>query len=189
MSDLEITYETIEQDNDAAWEIMCELGRNLVNSADGKQWDLGDLALEVDKEYGKNRIGEWAIAIGLAVSTAKQYRRMSSYYEKDMRTAFPNLTRSHYLNAIMGKDISASLELLTEASNGDWTIDRTKVERKRRVGRPLPPKKIMDYEGEITDIDMQIGRLVISFAPGANMLTMIDLTDKPLRFKVYEVAA
>ncbi len=186
----ELTYEPIADiDHDPAWETMCELGREMAAETDGKQWDLGDLALEVDKQYGKNRIGEFAKSIGVPVSTVKQYRRMSAYYEQDTRTAFANLSRSHFLYAIMGKDVSASLELLTKASNGDWTVERTKIERKREQNRPLPPKKLMDYEGQVIRMDMQLGQLVIEFAPGANMLNMSDLINLPLRFKVYEVAA
>lgn len=190
MTDIqELTYEDILQSTDPAWETMCELGRSLVQSTDGKQWELGDLALEVDKEYGKNRIGEWAKAIGSPVSTVKQYRRMSGYYEKDIRVSFPNLTRAHFLKAICGNDLETSLSLLNDAANGDWTSERVQVERKLLLGRPALPKKLMDYEGEITDIDVERGSIVIALAPGANMLNLIDLQDRLLRFKVYEVAA
>lgn len=189
MTDAELTYEPIETNDDPMWETMCEIGRNMVQAADGKQWELGDLALEVDKEYGKNRIGEWAKAIGSPVPTIKQYRRMSAYYGKDIRLSFPTLTRAHFLKAIHGKDVEFSLALLHDAEVGEWTSERVLVERKLRLGNPPPPKKLLDAEGEIADIDIDNGRIVVAFIAGVNMYQVSDLIKRPLRFRVYEVAA
>lgn len=187
----ELTYENIDDSPpDYGWEELCERGRMKASGVDANQWDLGDLALQVETDYGKNRLGEYAKAINKPFSTLSQYRSMSAYYQKDTRYLFENLSRSHYLAAKSLKDVSASLELLTQASNEDgWTSGRVAIECRRIRGKPVPPKKIMDYEGCILEVDDWQGRVVIQLAPGANMLNMSELINKTYRFKVYEVAA
>lgn len=197
MTDLiELVYEQAEDDfdHDPVWETLCELGRAKVEANDGNQWELGDLALEVDKTYGKNRIGEWAGAIGIATSTANTYRGMSRYYESNFRKLFPDLSYTHYLKAMipekyMADGLEESLQLLTQASEGGWKTGKLALERNAITGKPKPPKRVLDYTGEIVSIDAQIGRMVIQFDAGANMLTMQELVNQSLRFKAYEMKA
>lgn len=196
MTDIpELVYEPLETDNsDPVWETLCELGRSRVQANDGNQWELGDLAIEVDKNYGTNRIGEWAAAIGIVTSTANNYRKISRYYAPDFRKLFPDLSYTHYVSAhipekYMADGLEESLHLLTLASENNWRTGKLAIERNALVGKPKPAKRVMDYTGIIASVDAQIGRLVIQLEPGANMLAMHELINGKYRFKVYEEAA
>lgn len=192
---LELTYKDVaDVDHDPVWETLCELGRAKVQAKDGNQWELGDLALEVDKAYGQNRIAAWAHEIGIAPSTASTYRGMSRYYENNLRKLFPNLSYTHYLKAMipqkyMADGLSESMLLLTDASNLDWTSGQIGIARNTITGKPKPAKRVANYTGKIIEADDITGQIVFQFDAGANVIAMQKLLGQHLRMKLFEEAA
>jgi hypothetical protein len=59
------------------WDEAVAEARQLIATADKNDWRLAQLAHEVDTAYGKNRLAEFATAIGLAHCTVE--RRRSTY--------------------------------------------------------------------------------------------------------------
>jgi hypothetical protein len=66
-----------------SWEELCDEGRELVAAGDGGKWKMGDLAIEVQKEYGKNRIAEFAKEVNAPVSRVREYRTVCKFYPKN----------------------------------------------------------------------------------------------------------
>lgn len=73
-----------------SWEEAVSTGLELREAKDNSQWLLGDLALKIEKVYGVDSIGKFAIDININKNSLQQYRRVSR--------AFPPTTRSQLLS-------------------------------------------------------------------------------------------
>lgn len=80
--------EQIEQK--ISWEEAVSIGLELREGKDMSQWNLGDLALKVEKDYGVDSLAKLAIEININKNSLSQYRRVSR--------AFPPKTRSKILS-------------------------------------------------------------------------------------------
>lgn len=151
------------------------------------RWRLGDLARRVQKQYGKNRLGDFAKQINVPVPTVKQYRRMSDFYPPDTRYLFENIGYSHYRQAMRLKDLGAALELLTVCSGDSRTVEATQVEINKIVGKPTPPVKLLDAEAAVQQVDTATGVLVLIVGRGADLAPLLNYDH--IQLKVYEPEA
>lgn len=151
------------------------------------RWFLGDLAGLVQKEYGKNRLDDFAKKAGIAVSTARKYRNMSAFYQNDIRDCFEHISYTHFEIAKRFKD--DAVVFLTEATNNLWTVEESKVQAIKRAGKPAPPRKLLDAECCVDSFDIVDGRLVLMVAPGIDGLSVTDLVGRDMRVKFYESEA
>lgn len=188
MSDLEYLENLAANEPDAAFEAICEAARDTEASIDENAWKQGDLALLVDKVYGENRIADFAKEINAKVSTVKQRRQMSGFYEKDTRGLFPNLSRSHYRDALKFKDPQAALLFLTQASANGWTVEAAAVEIRKRLGKPVPPILLLDAAARVCKVDKDSGYITLQVKPGVDANQFIHLANEDVRMKLWEAA-
>lgn len=73
-----------------SWEEAVSAGQELRENKDNSQWNLGDLALTVEKAYGSDSLAKFAIDININKNSLQQYRRVAK--------AFPPTTRSKLLS-------------------------------------------------------------------------------------------
>jgi hypothetical protein len=150
-----------------------------------RRWRLGDIALRVQKAYGKNRLGDFAKQINVPVPTVRQYRHMSEFYPNDTRYCFENVGYSHYRAAIGLKELDAALELLTVCANESATVEDTLVKISKIKGKPTSPRKLLDAEdARIIDLDMRTGRLVLEIGRGADLSALCDMNE--VHVKLYQ---
>lgn len=99
----------------------------------GRNWRLGDLALEVETSYGDNTLERFATDIGVEYESLRQYRYVASRYENGIR--IPNLSwRVHQVFAAL--DDRAEL-----VASRRWTVSeaRDHVSRRRNVVSDVRP--------------------------------------------------
>lgn len=123
------------------WEELCERGRIARREYDKWRWVIGDLALEVVKEYGQDRLGEFAGEIGLAKQTVYRYRDLCEFYEKSPRGELFELydedvlTYTHYREAARLDDLSSAIDILETAADEAWTTDKMAYEVSKLLGK------------------------------------------------------
>lgn len=161
---------------------------SLAMSAEGdmsaRRFLLGDLALLVRSSYGKNRMADFATKAGIARSTMSQYKGMSEFYPSDFRYVYENLSYSHLRIAKQFKE--DAYEFLAEASYSGWTVEQAQIKATERLGKPMPPIKLLDAEGCIQSIDLTNGLLVIALAPGVDGLQLQGLQGRDVTVKIFE---
>lgn len=146
---------------------------------DAARWAIGDLALLVDKRYGENRIAEFAKGIGQRVSAVREYRTVCRFWTTSARTEFvgiDNLTYSHFKLAARLKDLDAARDFLYDAADNDWTSERAGLALNERLGRPLPPPRLLDAVAWLATLDTDSGRLVLDLERGVDPAAFDALT-------------
>jgi len=106
-----------------SWEELCTLGMEARETKDNSQWILGDIALQVEKDYGSDSLGKFAVDIGINKRSLYQYRRVSQAFTLDQRS--PRLSHRHHLLLASHDD---RLELLKQAE--DENLSCTQLELK-----------------------------------------------------------
>jgi hypothetical protein len=168
-----------------AWESIITLANSSENDMSQRRWLIGDLALLVKTEYGKNRVADFATKANLARSTVSQYKNMSAFYPSDIRYVYENLSYSHFRIAYRFKE--AALEFLAEACYSSWTIETAQVKAQERLGKKLPPMKLLDAEGCIERVDMMKGTILLSLADGWDISTLDGLQGREVKIRIFEV--
>jgi len=173
------------------WEALCDQGRDAAQDMDGGRWTLGDLSLEVQKQYGRNRISDFAREVNVPVGRVEEYRTVCRYYPKSVRADIlgdnPLLSYSHFRVAMRFRDIEESIEFLMECADGAYTIERSMVEIKKRLNKPVPPPKLLDAEGTLRHADLETGMVVTKIGEGANLTELQKWRDKAVRVVIYGV--
>ena len=83
-----VQVENVKQEH--SWEELVSVGLTYRENKDHSTWDLGDLALLVEKTYGVDSLGKFSIDTNINKNSLQQYRRVSR--------AFPPSTRSKLLS-------------------------------------------------------------------------------------------
>jgi hypothetical protein len=165
----------------AAWETLVSKGIEAVDRQDRERWVLGDLALAVTTHYGEDTIGDYAKSIKLKPPTLRSYERVAKFYTYgENRPQYTNLSWSHYRAAMRLKDTDAALDFLKQCADETLTVESAEVELIKRLGKPVPPRKL--FEGNVRVLARnQLGTL----------LTIPNETDlKPrIRIVIYEESA
>ena len=123
-----------------SWEEYVSLGLTAREFKDKSQWYLGRLAMGVISKYGENTLGKYSKEIGIAVATIQKYRWVVAEYLKDDPTFLPSPKLPFTLYeavATMPKDERA--KFLQTADDNNFSIERTRVERKKLEGKPIKP--------------------------------------------------
>lgn len=117
-----------EHDYTETYEGICEHSRTVVGEIDARRWIVGDDALLVDKQYGQHTIDDFARAIGMNKNTVYGWRRLAEFYPEVVRrtilNAFPNLTYSHYKDALRCGDLDLAIQWLEQVSAEGWSPDQ-----------------------------------------------------------------
>jgi len=78
------------------WEALISEGMEAREKRDDSQWTLGDLALQVEKSYGKDAIGKFSYAISIEKKTLMNYRTVAKKFNPETRTRYKKLSFSHF---------------------------------------------------------------------------------------------
>jgi len=171
------------------WEALCDRGRAAALDMDEGRWQLGDLSLEIQTQYGKNRIADFAKEVNVPVGRVREYRTVCRYYESSARAEIledcPLLSYSHLRIAMRFGNIQQSIGFLNECADGAFTVERTIVELNKLLKKPIPPPKLLDAECELGRVDIQTGMIVIKVGKGANLIELQKWRGKEVRVVIY----
>lgn len=119
-----------------SWEQAISLGMEAREQGDQSSWLLGDLANEVEKDYGEDSLGKYAYAIGVVKKTLQGYRTVASVFPQETREKYRKLSFSHF-------KILASLSKpeawLEKADNNDWSVETLTKEVQEEYGAIKAP--------------------------------------------------
>lgn len=101
------------------WQELITQGMHYRILKDRSQWELGDLAGEIEKDYGVDAIGEFAREIGIQKKTLYEYRRIAKAYNKVHRMEL--LSFHHHQIALGTKDPADWLE---KAHDNNWSCEQ-----------------------------------------------------------------
>lgn len=113
----------IEKPDSKEWEELVSEGMDLRQSKDSVQWELGDLALRVEKKYGSNSIDKFSIEISINKKTLETYRTCSGFYAKKTRKEFERLGHSFFQTAMRKQTPNEAIKWLTKADEENLSIE------------------------------------------------------------------
>lgn len=141
-------------------------GIEINRETDDGRWRLVELAVEVEKAYGRNLIGEFAKGVGLRTQTAREYRRVGAFWLQNAAYAAlresPVLFYSHFRDAVRLKDADAAAAFLEHVADNNLSVEAASVEIRKAMGKPVPPARVMDVEAVIgwDALDSHKGRVM-----------------------------
>lgn len=107
------------------WQELVSEGRRIES---GRNWALGDLALEVQTSYGENTLERFADEIGVSFDSLKQYRFVAARYENGRRLPHLNWSVHQAFAALDDRhDVLASRPVWTVAAARDFVAHRKSV--------------------------------------------------------------
>jgi len=124
-----VQYVQIEEQQ-IPWEEAVSIGIELRAMKDKSQWELGDLALKVEKCYGTDALGKFANEIGINKKSLQQYRRVSAAFPKEKRV--PHLSHRHHLILAAKEN---RFEWLEKAAVNNWSTTQLQLELKKAEGK------------------------------------------------------
>ena len=101
-----------------SWDEYVSLGQQVREMKDVSQWFLGDLAREVQKNYGEDSLGKYAYATGVNPKSLAEYRRVAARFPKK-KDRLPFLSFSHHQRALKAKN---PRRLLNLAHDNEWSV-------------------------------------------------------------------
>jgi len=110
-----------------SWEALCDASRHAADDLDTGRWRIGDLAMQVERAYGADTIGKYAIEINIEKRRVYEMCALAHFYPPETRTLFPNLRYSHYRDAARLGDLERSLKFLEQASDEGLTVEQARL--------------------------------------------------------------
>ena len=111
-----------------SWEELVSLGLNLREDKDKTQWQLGDLSLQVEKDYSADSLGKFAVEISINKSTLATYRTCSGFYPKKVRDEFASLGHSFFQTAMRNNSLEEAKAWLTVAHDCNWSCEGLRLD-------------------------------------------------------------
>lgn len=171
-----------------SWDELTEQGRIASTQLDAGRWTIGDLACAVAKDYGKDRINEFAREIGQKKETVKGYKRVARAFPESVRAKlfdeYPNLFYSHYRTAARLESPGEQIAFLEETASNGWTTDECEREMTIRLGGTPTPSKLLDTSAMVARTYSQDDGDYIVFRVGRGEI--IDLARRNVRLIVQE---
>lgn len=119
------------------WQVVCEAGRLAAQQLDDGRWILGDLALLVDKEYGEDKMGDFARECNVPKKRIYEYRQVCGFWEKSVRAdiwEIPTVSYSLMRLAMRLENIDAARAFVERCASRFPTIDKAYVVMGRLLG-------------------------------------------------------
>ncbi len=117
---------------------LCERGRLAAENMDKGRWTIGDLACDVEKQYGASLIDDFAREVNVGKASVKAYRTVCRFYEPAMRVAFleanPRITYTHMRHAMRLETEDAAYTFLDECASQGYTTDEAAYHLSKRLG-------------------------------------------------------
>jgi hypothetical protein len=154
--DLDKLHERVDEMEAKAFEALCDEARQAADNMEEGRWIIGRIAAEVETSYAAHNIGLMATTIGIEKARVWEYERVHKFYENlapaNYRAENPMLRYSHYRAAMRLKDPIKAIAFLDRCSSDGLTIEQATVEITRLLGKPVSPKKIIEFECEWSDM-------------------------------------
>lgn len=125
-----------EKKVEKTWEEYLVEGLNARESGDMSAWILGDLSTGIQKDYGEDSIGKYAVGIGVAKKTLMNYRTVASSFPTDTRNKYRKLSFSHF-KAVAGLEKPEAW--LEQADDNDWPVEKLSIEVRKAYEGLNPP--------------------------------------------------
>lgn len=136
------------------WEEIGDAARLVASDLDTGRFTLGDIANRCARVYGTDSIGRLATEIRVAQKrTLYDYAAVAARYELRARAHYSDLgmTFSHF-KAAMRAGEDAELWLAQAADNG-WPKAELVRQIAAAIGKPVPPRLLLDCEAVVLDCD------------------------------------
>lgn len=142
-----------------SFESMCDAGNAAREQSDNARWYIGELALRIGVDYGEKMVEEFARRVGIAKSTAYQYRSMCVFYNWIDRSRDDNITYSHMRDAKRLGNVDLAREWLEFVSANGWSVDEASWKLTEKLGKTHPiPNDDRDYivrDVLLADVNLQ----------------------------------
>lgn len=148
--------------------VLTEAAKEINTKIDAGRWAVGDLAGQVGKVYGTDRLGEFAADIGEGVKTVRSWHATAAFWNADARgdlfALYPTLHYSHYREIARVGNWDSALGLLRAAHENNWKTDRAIVEVKKALGKSVTTRKIViDDTACITQLEQRADGAYVTF--------------------------
>lgn len=182
-------------------EIAVEAGAAALKDRDHRQFQIGDLAREVQKKYGENTLGAYCKRIGAVYNTVMEWRRVSEFWddENTARQYFLDngLSYTHLREARRLKTVRTFNEItdiveswLTAGEDGlPITPDEAKIRVDKMLGKDVPPTKLFDGVGRVIEVvgaESSRPRVILELEPGADYGQLLKIASMYGRLIVTE---
>ncbi len=128
------------------WEDFLNCGLSLRTIKDKTGWYLGLLALGVETKFGEKTIAKFSKEIGISSSTMMVYRWVvQEYLKTDANFIPPERLSFGILQAVAHLPIEERQKFLTEAHDGNMSVERARVEVQKQQGKQIKPKFTVEY--------------------------------------------
>jgi hypothetical protein len=134
------------------WDVVCETGRLAASQLDEGRWILGDLALLVDKQYGEDKMGDFAKECQVPKKRIYEYRQVCGYWGSSVRAdlwELPTVTYSLMRLAMRLENVDEARRFVERTASKGYTVDKAHYVMGRLLGlagkRKRRPKKLADF--------------------------------------------
>jgi len=127
------------------WEDLVLAGLDAVHRFDGIQWELGDLALQVETHHGEHSLERYAKQIGVEYRTLDDYRRVAKAFGFPDRSG--NLSWTHHQRVAARPD---RLEWLARATKHGWSTSKFQDEVRLADNPSVPTNLVQQLKQEVT---------------------------------------
>jgi hypothetical protein len=105
-----------------SWEEFLTEGMAAREAKDDSNWKLGDLALEVAKDYGEDSIGKFAYGISVPKKSLMNNRTVAKRFPLELRSKYKKLSWSHF-EAVSAEKIERPEVWLEKADNDELSVE------------------------------------------------------------------
>lgn len=134
-----VPTEWVEQlEQKISWEEAVSIGLELRENKDMSQWNLGDLALKVEKSYGVGSLDKLAIDININKNSLSQYRRVSRAFPPETRSKI--LSHRHHLILASQED---RFNLLRECEEQNITTSQLECRYSHNPQEVMDKKEVL----------------------------------------------
>ena len=121
-----------------SWEEYIVQGQEAREAKDDSNWQLGDLALGIEKDYGDDSIGKFAYAISVPKKSLMNNRTVAKRFSIDTRMKYKKLSWSHF-EAVSASKIVRPEAWLEKADNEELSVENLRKqinEAYPNIGQP-----------------------------------------------------
>lgn len=162
-----LTADPVTGELTTAFEQLCDEAREAADSMEEGRWTIGRIASEIETGYGAHNIADMATAIGIEKRRCWEYERVHKFYERladaNYRAANPMLRYSHFRMAMRlpAEDVMSALD---EWSRDGLTIEQAGIKVTEKLGKPTPPRKIIELEADWNELYNNLRTAVLAHA-------------------------
>lgn len=145
------------------WEDLVLAGLDAVRRHEASQWELGDLAVQVEVHHGEHSLERYAGQIGVDFGLLKDYRRVAAAYQLSVRTNNCSWWAHRSLAARPNR-----LEWLAKAAEHHWSTRQLQEEIHLADNPPAPrdlPQRIQQQIDDGTPAAEAVTQAVRTYGP------------------------